>query len=334
MKVAVYLPENTPYSMKHCAWNIMRILQEKYNIEFVIFKTLQELPVEQADIYWDPRCGGGIAPPLAFRKTKKPLVLTVHGMAMFTLPLDTFYFTPRQQISGQLKRWKERIKWSLMQAHITHVMTVSNYTKSELVNSVGFPADKITAVWNGVDHEKFKPAAKKKIEAPYFFTVISYQKKKNFERLLKAYQQLDEHTRPRLIAIVKPYELKEPIKGVEIINTNISEEQLLYFYQQALGLVFVSLHEGFGLPIAEAMACGIPVITSDATSCKEIAGDAAVLVNPESVIAIKEAMSQLAANALLRQDLMEKGLKRAVKFNWETTAEQFYKILKSTKTAV
>ena len=330
MKVAVYLPENTPYSMKHCAWNIMRILQEKYNIEFVTFKTLQELPVEHTDIYWDPRCGGGIAPPLVFRKTKKPLVLTVHGMAMFTLPLDTFYFSARQQVSGQLKRWKERLKWRLMQAHITHVMTVSNYTKSELVNSVGFPADKITAVWNGVDHDKFKPAEKKNNVAPYFFTVISYQKKKNFERLLEAYQQLDEQTRPRLVAIVKPYELKEPIKGVEIINTNISEEQLVDFYQQALGLVFVSLHEGFGLPIAEAMACGIPVITSDATSCKEIAGDAAILVNPESVSDIKEAMEKLSSNASLRQDLMEKGLERAAKFNWEFSAEQFYKILKKS----
>jgi glycosyltransferase involved in cell wall biosynthesis len=334
MKVAVYLPENTPYSMKHCAWNIMRILQEKYNIEFVTFKTLQEFPVEQADIYWDPRCGGGIAPPLVFRQTKKPLVLTVHGMAMFTLPLDTFYFSARQQVSGQLKRWKERLKWRLMQAHITHVMTVSNYTKSELVNSVGFPADKITAVWNGVDHDKFKPAEKKNNVAPYFFTVISYQKKKNFERLLEAYQQLDEQIRPRLVAIVKPYELKEQIKGVEIINTNISEEQLVDFYQQALGLVFVSLHEGFGLPIAEAMACGVPVITSDATSCKEIAGDAAILVNPESVSDIKEAMYQLSSNASLRQDLMEKGLERAGNFNWEFSAEQFYKILKSTQTAV
>jgi glycosyltransferase involved in cell wall biosynthesis len=334
MKVAVYLPENTPYSMKHCAWNIMRILQEKYNIEFVTFKTLQELPVEHTDIYWDPRCGGGIAPPLAFRKTKKPLVLTVHGMAMFTLPLDTFYFSARQQVSGQLKRWKERLKWRLMQAHITHVMTVSNYTKSELVKSVDFPADKITAVWNGVDHDKFKPAAKKNNVAPYFFTVISYQKKKNFERLLEAYQQLDEQIRPRLVAIVKPYELKEQIKGVEIINTNISEEQLVDFYQQALGLVFVSLHEGFGLPIAEAMACGVPVITSDATSCKEIAGDAAILVNPESVSDIKEAMYQLSSNASLRQDLMEKGLERAGNFNWEFSAEQFYKILKSTQTAV
>lgn len=330
MKVAVYLPDTTPYSMKHCAWNIMSVLQKKHHIIFTTFTSLNELPLSDIDIYWDPRCGGGVAPALAFRKIKKPLVLTVHGMAMFTLPLNTFYFTFQQKISGQIKRWKERLKWKLMEPHIAHVMTVSEYTKSELTSSVDFPAKKVTAVWNGVDHDKFKPAAKKNNVAPYFFTVISYQKKKNFERLLEAYQQLDEQTRPRLVAIVKPYQLKEPIKGVEIINTNISEEQLVDFYQQALGLVFVSLHEGFGLPIAEAMACGIPVITSDATSCKEIAGDAAILVNPESVTQITKAMQEISTNETMRQTLAQIGIEQAIRFDWENTADKFYEILIKT----
>lgn len=330
MKVAVYLPDTTPYSMKHCAWNIMAVLKEKYDITFTTFTSLDELPLLDIDIYWDPRCGGGVAPALAFRKTKKPLVLTVHGMAMFTLPLDTFYFTVQQKMAGQIKRWKERLKWKLMQSHIAHVMTVSEYTKSELVSSVGFPEDKITAVWNGIDHEKFKPAAEKKNTAPYFLTIISYQKKKNFERLLEAYKKLNETTRPRLLAIVKPYEPKEQIKGLEIINSNLSEAQIIDYYQQALGLVFVSLHEGFGLPIAEAMACGVPVITSNSTSCREIAGDAALLVNPTSIQEITNAMQQLASDVKLQQELSQKGIARAKLFNWENTANQFYKTLLDT----
>lgn len=327
MKVAVYLPDTTPYSMKHCAWNIMSVLQEKHHITFTTFTSLNELPLSDIDIYWDPRCGGGVAPALAFRKTKKPLILTVHGMAMFTLPLDTFYFTFQQKISGQIKRWKERLKWKLMESHIAHVMTVSEYTKSELVSSVDFPVKKVTAVWNGIDHEKFKPAAEKKNTVPYFLTVISYQKKKNFERLLEAYKKLDESTRPRLVAIIKPYELKEQIKGLEIINSNLTENQIIDYYQQALGLVFVSLHEGFGLPIAEAMACGIPVITSNTTSCKEIAADAALLANPTSISEITNAMQKLTSDVKLQQELSQKGLERAKQFNWENTADQFYKIL-------
>lgn len=327
MKVAVYLPDTTPYSMKHCAWNIMAILQKEKDVQFSVFKSLDELPVGDADIYWDPRCGGGIAPPLAFRKTKKPLVLTVHGMAMFTLPLDTFYFTGKQKIAGQLKRCKERLKWRLMQAHITRVMTVSAYTKSELISTVNFPSEKITAVWNGVDHQKFVPAFEKKSNNPYFLTVISYQKKKNFERLLEAYKQLDEKTRPRLVAIVKPYEQHEHIKGLEVINASISEEEIICYYQNALALVFVSLHEGFGLPIAEAMACGIPVITSGTTSCKEIAGDAALLVNPADVNEITNAMQEVALNETLRQTLSKNGIERAKLFDWEKAAEQFYGIL-------
>lgn len=327
MKVAVYLPDTTPYSMKHCAWNIMSVLQEKHHITFTTFTSLNELPLSDIDIYWDPRCGGGVAPALAFRKTKKPLILTVHGMAMFTLPLDTFYFTFQQKISGQIKRWKERLKWKLMESHIAHVMTVSEYTKSELVSSVDFPVKKVTAVWNGIDHEKFKPAAEKKNTGPYFLTVISYQKKKNFERLLEAYKKLDEATRPRLLAIVKPYEPNEQIKGLEIINSNLTENQIIDYYQQAFGLVFVSLHEGFGLPIAEAMACGIPVITSNTTSCKEIAGNAALLVNPTSINEITNAMQKLASDVKLQQELSQNGMERAKQFNWENTANQFYKIL-------
>ncbi|MCB0508054.1 MAG: glycosyltransferase family 4 protein [Bacteroidetes bacterium] len=332
MKIAVYLPDTTPYSMKHCAWNIMAILQEKYKIQFITFKTLSELPIVDADIYWDPRCGGGIAPALVFRKTRKPLVLTVHGMAMFTLPLDAFYFSWKQKIVGQIKRWKERLKWKLMQKHIAHVMTVSEYTKSELTSSVSFPKKKVTAVWNGIDHNKFKPSEKKQDTIPYFLTVISYQKKKNFERLLEAYQLLDEETRPKLIAIVKPYEPTaaiKKIKGLEIINYAISEERIIELYQQAMALVFVSLHEGFGLPIAEAMACGVPVVTSNSTSCKEIAGDAAFLVNPTSTEEIKNALSKIANDAMLRQQFSEKGIARAQQFNWEKTADGFYKIINS-----
>ena len=331
MKVAVYLPDTTPYSMKHCAWNIMAILESKYQVQFSTFKSLRELLVADADIYWDPRCGGGVAPALAFKKTNKPLVLTVHGMAMFTLPLDTFYFSLSEKIAGQLKRWKERLKWKLMQKYITEVMTVSEYTKSELIQSVNFPKEKITAVWNGIDHEKFKPATAIKNDSPYFLTIISYQKKKNFERLLDAYQQLDETTRPRLLAIVKPYEPSEAvrkIKGLEIINSSIAEEELITIYQQALALVFVSLHEGFGLPIAEAMACGIPVITSNNTSCKEISGNAAIAVNPFKTQEISAALHEISVNNNLRNQLIADGIKQAKKFNWTASSDQFYLLLK------
>ena len=125
MTIAVYLPDSTPYSMKFCAWNIMAILQEKYAVHFIEIKSLDELPMANADIYWDPRCGGGIAPALKFKELNKPLVLTVHGMEMFTWPLDTFYFSFTDKINGQLKRWKERLKWKIMQPHIAHIMTVS-----------------------------------------------------------------------------------------------------------------------------------------------------------------------------------------------------------------
>lgn len=332
MKVAVYIPDATPYSMQYCAKNIISILEKDKNIKFTIFNDLKKLPISNIDIYWDPRCGGGLAPALAFKKTNKPLVLTVHGMAMFTLPLTIFYFSFTQKIKGQFKRIKERIKWKIMQPYINAVMTVSEYTKKELIETVHFPANKITAIWNGVAHDKFKPAPKIATDTPYFLTVISYQKKKNFERLIEAYQLLDESTRPRLVAIVKPYtptpEILQ-IKGLEIINSSIPEDQLIAIYQQALAMVFVSLHEGFGLPIAEAMACGVPVITSNTTSCKEIAGDNAILVNPTNSKEIAVAMQLITEDKVLYEQLSKKGITRAQQFSWQKSADEFYKLLQS-----
>ena len=138
---------------------------------------------------------------------------------------------------------------------------------------------------------------------------------------------LDEATRPRLIAIVKPYTITDSIKkikGLEIINTPIEESAIINYYQQALALIFVSLHEGFGLPIAEAMACGTPVITSNSTSCKEIAGDAAILVNPTNINEIKNAMEQIINDRQLQQSLSKKGMERAAQFRWEKTADAFH----------
>lgn len=100
-----------------------------------------------------------------------------------------------------------------------------------------------------------------------------------------------------------------------------------------MALVFVSLHEGFGLPIVEAMACGIPVITSSTTSCKEIAGDAALLVNPTSTNDIADAMRKLSDSKALRQQLSYKGLERAKDFSWEKSAAAFYEILLKSTTS-
>ena len=101
--------------------------------------------------------------------------------------------------------------------------------------------------------------------------------------------------------------------------------------QNAFAFVFPSLHESFGLPILEAMACGVPVITSNVTACPEIAGDAAILINPRSVEDISNAMIKIAENKNLRKQLIEKGLERASEFGWEESAKKHLEVFEQSK---
>ena len=107
----------------------------------------------------------------------------------------------------------------------------------------------------------------------------------------------------------------------------VSDEQLPALYSGALALVYPSLYEGFGLPPLEAMACGTPVVTSNGTSLPEIAGDAAVLVDPEDVDSIAEGILRVVSSSALRDNLRRLGLDRASRATWESTAQQTLQLL-------
>jgi glycosyltransferase involved in cell wall biosynthesis len=104
--------------------------------------------------------------------------------------------------------------------------------------------------------------------------------------------------------------------------SQVSEEDLPLFYNLAKGFIFPSLYEGFGLPVLEAMACGTPVVTSNAASLPEVAGEAALLVDPYRVEEITAAMRRVLEEPGLAQELRQKGLARARQFTWEKTAQQ------------
>jgi glycosyltransferase involved in cell wall biosynthesis len=107
----------------------------------------------------------------------------------------------------------------------------------------------------------------------------------------------------------------------------VPEEKLPSLYRGAEALVFPSLYEGFGLPLLEAMACGTPVVTANTTALPEVAGRAALLVDPTSVEQIAEAMKRIVSDTSLRQQLREKGLARAAQFSWDSTTARVHELL-------
>jgi len=109
----------------------------------------------------------------------------------------------------------------------------------------------------------------------------------------------------------------------------ITDQELDSLMRRALFLVYPSLYEGFGIPVLEAMRLGIPVITSNTTALPEVAGDAALLVNPESVEDIWRAMGRLLQDKPLREALVEKGRQRALPYTWERTSEQYLELYRS-----
>jgi glycosyltransferase involved in cell wall biosynthesis len=133
----------------------------------------------------------------------------------------------------------------------------------------------------------------------------------------------DRRFTPRLIAQVRELGLTEQVK----FWNYVTHEQLPVLISQATALVFPSLWEGFGLPILEAMACGTPVITSNRSALPEVAGDAAILVDPYDVGAIAQSMQAVATDPQLWQQLRKAGLARATQFSWAKTGQATVEVL-------
>lgn len=227
------------------------------------------------------------------------------------------------------------------------IISVSNFTKSEIIDLLNIPERRIRVIYNGID-SKFRPINDKtqlnSIKAKYGINGKGYllfvgniETKKNIDRLVHAYALLRKETdcqHSLVIAgnrawhfetvreTVRKFSIEEDVLFLGVVH----DEDLPCLYSGAEVFVFPSLYEGFGIPVIEAMACGTPVISSNNSSVPEIAGGAAILVNPTSVSEISEAMYNVLSDSRLRQQLVEKGFRRAKDFSWEKTARETLKL--------
>jgi alpha-1,3-rhamnosyl/mannosyltransferase len=244
--------------------------------------------------------------------------------------------------------WLRAIQWA------DRVITISQYSKSELVTWAGVSPNKIDVVSLGVDRRWFSditPEVFAKVRLTYglpdafFISVGTLQPRKNVKASIEAHRSLTAAQRaqfPLVIVGRAGWKCEEVVRMIEQDTASgairwlqqVSDQDLLGILKLARGLVFPSLAEGFGLPVLEAFAAQVPVITSNTSSLPEVAGDAALCVSPTDVAAITDCMQQLIEDETLRQSLKQKGLIRAKQFSWDACAAgtiDCYRALLGTK---
>lgn len=224
------------------------------------------------------------------------------------------------------------------------IATVSQYSKRDISELYDIDLATIDVVYNGVN-SRFKPSTSVQIVAKrneltggpgYFVFVGSLHPRKNIHRLFRAYERFKTETGSdiKLVIVGEKFwwneEIKESFENITapddvIFCGRLNSESLVETVAAATAMTFVPYFEGFGIPILEAFGSQVPVITANVTSMPEVAGDAAILVNPFDVDEIAGAMEKVAQDEALRIDLVEKGTKRLANFSWDQTADLLWK---------
>jgi glycosyltransferase involved in cell wall biosynthesis len=263
-----------------------------------------------------------------------PSVLTVHDLIFNLFPAH----------HKKLNYWFLNAAMPLFVRRADHIIAVSEATKRDLIGQYGTPEDKITVVYEAAAPH-FQPQSPERIEAArrkfslperYLITVGTVEPRKNLARLVEALSILRRED-PGLRLVVAGSRgwltgsfdaaLEKFGQRDAVIEPGwITDADLPALYAGALVSVTPSLYEGFGLPVLEAMACGAPVACSATSSVGEIAGDAALLFNPESVAGMYEVIRTLLRSPDLRAHLREKGRRRAAEFSWQRSARATWEV--------
>ncbi len=294
------------------------------------------LPIELSGFNADLlHCPDFLVPPTL----NKNIILTIHDLSFIRFPQFNFPWFIKKYTS-EVKRNAKRAK---------KIIADSQSTKDDIVNFFNISPDKVNVVHLAADtffrklpgKEKRKGVLKKyNIDKKYILSVGTIEPRKNFTALIKAFNAAKKRSADFNYKLViagrtgwkseATYREREtsPYRDDILFTGKVSDEDLLQIYNQAELFVFPSVFEGFGLPVLEAMSCGLPVISSDCSSLKEVIGDAGILAPPDDIEQIQEHILNIAENKNLKESLGEKSLIQARKFTWVKTAKKTLDVYK------
>ncbi|WP_158407564.1 glycosyltransferase family 4 protein [Ectothiorhodospira haloalkaliphila] len=288
---------------------------------------------DKVDVFWGP---AHRLPPLLPDRMGK--VVTIHDLVWKAAP-DTM---PR------LNQLQERALMPPALQRADRVICVSRYTARHLLDCFPKTREKVRVIYPGASHwpppDTFDSLAHLGIHQPYALFVGTLEPRKNIEQLLMAYCGLSQELRNHHQLVIagadgwgglsraslsKRY---PPSTGV-VFTGRLPDSQLSTLYEHALFLTMPSLHEGFGLPVVEAMSFGKPVLISDRASLPEVAGHAGYMINPNDPSGLTRGLKRLFCDVDLRSRLSTQASARAQAFTWQTAADQLWNILRAEASA-
>lgn len=257
-----------------------------------------------------------------------PVVLTLHDVI------------PRVYTQEYLPSWKEKLMYPRMVEHAVNkadfIITDSAYSAQDIVKFFPKAKHKIEVILLAGD-PAFRPIqyTSKIYNFPYILTIGGSEHRKNVTRLIRAFLAVPWSVRRDVKLVIvggswRGRDIQREYSTMdypEIVYPGfVDEAKLVQLYNEAILFALPSMYEGFGLPVLEAMSCGTPVLCANASSIPEVAGEAAMLVDPYSEDEISEAICRVLNSISLQEELREKGLEQCRKFTWQKTAEQTYQV--------
>jgi glycosyltransferase involved in cell wall biosynthesis len=258
-------------------------------------------------------------------------VITVHDLAFLLYP--HFLTKESARYYGHID---QAVRWT------DHIIAVSESTKRDTIQHLGVPDDKITVVHEAAS-SVFQPIEREVareqvrnlhgVDGPFILFVSTIEPRKNVPTLLRAVWQLMECYKEDVRIVLaggKGWLFEDAFAVIDELELDsrvhflgrVRSEDLVYLYNAAEMLAHPAFYEGFGLPPLEAMACGLPVISSNVASLPEVVGDAGLLIDPHDVDELTVAMWRVMNDGELRQEMRQKGLRQAGRFSWERAARE------------